>query len=277
ELPTQLRERARLSHPVAEDELDEIGWKAGPPELVRPELESGNQRQAALLHHRGQRAIPGTAVERGREGAGEDVDAALDGHARASAVRGMREHELAAAMTHLDGRSDDVDRHHHDRARRGPGTGEELDDIATAPERGIDEDGVLRTHELRDLRGKDVEGAPPGRREAGARREDRRSWHLAAFDAAPERECVLEVGPGVDDVDDAVRREHGPQCGGERFRGQGVHRAEGDPREVDVAVPEAGRDCPTRAVDDPGVRGYVDGPTGADGRDEGVLYEDHPV
>src|SRR5439155_41449 len=45
----------------------------------------------------------------------------------------MREHELAAAMAHLDGRAHDVDRHHHDRARRGPGAGKELDDVGTSP------------------------------------------------------------------------------------------------------------------------------------------------
>src|SRR3989442_6805688 len=74
ELPTQLCEGACLRHPVAEDELDKLGRKPFPLQLVRPELEGGDQRHAALLHHRGQRAVPRTAVERSREGVGEDVD-----------------------------------------------------------------------------------------------------------------------------------------------------------------------------------------------------------
>src|SRR5438552_13245155 len=53
ELPTQLCEGACLRHPVAEDELDKLGRKPLPLQLVRPELEGGDQRHAALLHHRG--------------------------------------------------------------------------------------------------------------------------------------------------------------------------------------------------------------------------------
>jgi len=45
---------------------------------------------------------------------GEDVDAAFDGGPGARAVLGMREHELTAAMTDLDGRAHNVDRHDHD-------------------------------------------------------------------------------------------------------------------------------------------------------------------
>src|SRR5207244_12187888 len=48
----------------------------------------------------------------------------------------------------------------------GSRAGEELDNVATARELVLDEDGVLRPCQLRDLRGKDVVGAPPGRRGA---------------------------------------------------------------------------------------------------------------
>jgi len=55
----------------------------------------------------------------------------------------------------------------------GSRAGEELDNVATARELGLDEDGVLRPCQLRDLRGKDVVGAPPA---GAAPRESRSRW-----------------------------------------------------------------------------------------------------
>src|SRR5439155_8113144 len=133
------------------------------------ELEGGDQRHAALPHHRGQCAIPRTAVERGRKGVREHVDAALDRDPCPRTIRGMREYELAAAMPGLDGRPHDLERHHDDRARRGKGAGEEFDDVRAARELGLDTSNIFRASELEESGRKNIVWAASGRHEASAR------------------------------------------------------------------------------------------------------------
>src|SRR5438445_12035198 len=93
----------------------------------------------------------------------------------------------------------------------GSRAGEELDNVATARELGLDEDGVLRPCQLRDLRGKDVVGAPPA---GAAPRESRSRLSLVAvkrfFSEPPAAAGAAPSSPG-----DAARHTG---CGGPTSR-----------------------------------------------------------
>ena len=180
-------------------------------------------------------------------------------------------------MTSLDGRPRDLERHHDDRARRGKGAGEELDDVRAARELGLDAGNILRAGELGESCRKNVVGAASGRREACARGENRGPGNLAAIDAASKRECVGEQGAGVDDVDDTVGGHHRAERADESLGARGLRPAKLRAREMDVAVPEPGGERSARAVDDRGALWSAEGRAGTDGGDGRSFDEDHAI
>jgi len=214
---------------------------------------------------------------------GQNVHAALQGDFDSLARRDVGKDRLPFAVGGRDDRGGSVHWHDED-AIRLDGLGEDFDAVCAGAKlllHAVGSLGVGFDFGDADLIGFekifDVDRSSALYPERLADGENSGAFHFAGGDTTPNENCVFQDGRDVKDGGETPAREHFLQLRGELFGRKLFRVKKAQRKDMNVAVPKAGGNDETFAIDLGGVRREFEGAGWSNSNDVAVMDEDRAV